>query len=280
MLVEWSRSARPSGSGSQSASSTTTAMCPSTRSWSTSSPTTGSRVDRTAQVGWWSGTTASPSTGGRCIAMSSRRPSGRGSATSTLTSSATPWPTQAINRGMSLEAIAALLGHRSMRMTMTYARISDRTVADEYFRLTEAVEANYGRTEALPDTAAGANMRRLEADHRRMLGNWMCTDRSPSTARSSQPVSAATSSRPDPSSFRSSAGNGTTPPNTVRKTGSSSSTASSRTSTGSPECGSMSLSPGPVDHPCDNTSGASADGPLPHDVRPPVETGGQSQEAG
>src|SRR5204862_1973709 len=30
--------------------------------------------------------------------------------------------TQAINRGMSLEAIAALLGHRSMRMTMLYAR--------------------------------------------------------------------------------------------------------------------------------------------------------------
>ena len=30
--------------------------------------------------------------------------------------------TQAINRGMSLEAIAALLGHRSMDMTLTYAR--------------------------------------------------------------------------------------------------------------------------------------------------------------
>ncbi len=51
--------------------------------------------------------------------------------------------TQAINRGMSLEAIAALLGHRSMKMTLTYARISDRTVADEYFRVTAAVEANY-----------------------------------------------------------------------------------------------------------------------------------------
>ena len=83
--------------------------------------------------------------------------------------------TQAINRGMSLEAIAALLGHRSMRMTMTYARISDRTVSDEYFRVTEAVEANYGRTEALPDDAAGSNMRKLAADHRRMLGNGMCT---------------------------------------------------------------------------------------------------------
>ena len=40
--------------------------------------------------------------------------------------------TQAINRGMRLEAIAALLGHRSMEMTLTYARIADRVVADEY----------------------------------------------------------------------------------------------------------------------------------------------------
>lgn len=40
--------------------------------------------------------------------------------------------TQAINRGMRLEAIAALLGHKSLRMTMRYARIANRTVADEY----------------------------------------------------------------------------------------------------------------------------------------------------
>ena len=45
--------------------------------------------------------------------------------------------TQAINRGMSLEAIAALLGHRSMRMTMVYARIANRTVAEEYFAVAE-----------------------------------------------------------------------------------------------------------------------------------------------
>jgi site-specific recombinase XerD len=38
--------------------------------------------------------------------------------------------TQAINRGMSLEAIAALLGHKTLRMTLVYARIADRTVAD------------------------------------------------------------------------------------------------------------------------------------------------------
>jgi site-specific recombinase XerD len=40
--------------------------------------------------------------------------------------------TQAINRGMSLEAIAALLGHRSLTMTLTYARIANRTVQEQY----------------------------------------------------------------------------------------------------------------------------------------------------
>src|SRR5205085_8784707 len=62
--------------------------------------------------------------------------------------------TQAINRGMSLEAIAALLGHRSMRMTLVYARIADRTVAEEYFTVAEKVEALYdGTTRQLPADA-------------------------------------------------------------------------------------------------------------------------------
>ena len=64
--------------------------------------------------------------------------------------------TQSINRGMSLEAIAALLGHRSMDMTLIYARISDHTVADEYFRVTEAVEANYRQMGSLPGGVPGA----------------------------------------------------------------------------------------------------------------------------
>ncbi|MFC0112188.1 tyrosine-type recombinase/integrase [Kibdelosporangium aridum] len=34
--------------------------------------------------------------------------------------------TQAINRGMSLEAIAALLGHHSLDMTLRYAKIANR----------------------------------------------------------------------------------------------------------------------------------------------------------
>ncbi len=83
--------------------------------------------------------------------------------------------TQMINRGMSLEAIAVLLGHRSMRMTLTYARISDRTVAEEYFRVTQAVEASYESGEPLPASVEGANMRRIAAEHRRLLGNGHCT---------------------------------------------------------------------------------------------------------
>ncbi|MBV9949342.1 MAG: tyrosine-type recombinase/integrase, partial [Myxococcales bacterium] len=74
--------------------------------------------------------------------------------------------TQAINRGMSLEAIAALLGHKSMR----YAKIANRTVADEYFAVSEKVEALYDQPRELPATAEGSEMRQLRAEmHRRML---------------------------------------------------------------------------------------------------------------
>ena len=83
--------------------------------------------------------------------------------------------TQAINRGMSLEAIAALLGHKSMRMTMVYAKISNRTVADEYFKVSEQVEALYDAPKQLPAEAEGSEMRKLRAEmHRRMLGNGYC----------------------------------------------------------------------------------------------------------
>jgi hypothetical protein len=76
---------------------------------------------------------------------------------------------------MSLEAIAALLGHRSMRMTMVYARIANRTVADEYFAVSEKVEALYDAPRELPEDAQGAEMRKLRAEmHRRMLGNGYC----------------------------------------------------------------------------------------------------------
>jgi hypothetical protein len=85
--------------------------------------------------------------------------------------------TQAVNRGMSLEAIAALLGHHDLSMTMVYARIADRTVADEYFAVTKKVESLYaaGQPAALPADAAGPAMRALNAETRkRLLGNGYC----------------------------------------------------------------------------------------------------------
>jgi hypothetical protein len=83
--------------------------------------------------------------------------------------------TQAINRGMSLDAIAALLGHKTLAMTMVYARIADKTVADEYFAVTAKVEALYDQPRRLPADDEGTEMRRLRAEmHRRMLGNGYC----------------------------------------------------------------------------------------------------------
>jgi integrase len=83
--------------------------------------------------------------------------------------------TQAINRSMSLDAIAALLGHKTLAMTMVYARIADRTVANEYFAVTAKVEALYEQPAQLPAGDEGHEMRRLRAEmHRRMLGNGYC----------------------------------------------------------------------------------------------------------
>jgi hypothetical protein len=76
---------------------------------------------------------------------------------------------------MSLEAIAALLGHRSLSMTRVYARIADRTVADEYFAVSEKVEALYDAPRQLPADAEGSEMAKLRREmHRRMLGNGYC----------------------------------------------------------------------------------------------------------
>jgi integrase/recombinase XerD len=76
---------------------------------------------------------------------------------------------------MSIDAIAALLGHKTLAMTMVYARIADKTVADEYFAVTAKVEALYEQPHQLPADDEGSEMRRLRAEmHRRMLGNGYC----------------------------------------------------------------------------------------------------------
>jgi integrase len=77
--------------------------------------------------------------------------------------------TQLINRGMSLEAIAALLGHRSPRMTLVYARISNDAVAEQYFRATQAVEAVAATPVFDPEA------RLLARAHHRLLANGHCS---------------------------------------------------------------------------------------------------------
>ncbi|MDQ4105006.1 MAG: tyrosine-type recombinase/integrase [Actinomycetota bacterium] len=83
--------------------------------------------------------------------------------------------TQAINRGLSLEAIAAMLGHRSLDMTLRYAKIANRTVADEYFTVTDKVDALYRRAQALPADTLRPKMTRLRREHHRLLDNGHCT---------------------------------------------------------------------------------------------------------
>ncbi len=83
--------------------------------------------------------------------------------------------TQAINRGMRLEAIAALLGHQKMEMTLIYARIANKVVADEYAAVSAKIDALYGQPE-LPADYESAGMARLRREaHARMLGNGLCT---------------------------------------------------------------------------------------------------------
>jgi hypothetical protein len=84
--------------------------------------------------------------------------------------------TQAINRGMRLEPIAALLGHKKMEMTLIYARIANRVVADEYAAVSAKIDALYGQQPELPADYETTGMARLRREtHARMLGNGLCT---------------------------------------------------------------------------------------------------------
>ena len=84
--------------------------------------------------------------------------------------------TQAINRGMRLEAIAALLGHRKMEMTLIYARIANRVVADEYAAVSAKIDALYGQQLDLPADYETTGMAKLRREAQaRMLGNGLCT---------------------------------------------------------------------------------------------------------
>ena len=140
--------------------------------------------------------------------------------------------TQAINRGMSLEAIAAMLGHRSLDMTLRYAKIANRTVADEYFAVTEQ-----GRRPLRPSPPAARRRHRTE--------DGPAAPRAPPPARQRllHPPARArlrlrvhlrdlhASSRPASSSGPPCKPNTTTPPPRTKTTAPTSSTSSSPAST-------------------------------------------------
>ena len=78
--------------------------------------------------------------------------------------------TQLLNRGMSLEAIAALLGHRSPRTTLRYFLLRSRTTwsPSSTFAATQVVEAVSDPATLDPDA------RVLAEGHQRLLGNGRC----------------------------------------------------------------------------------------------------------
>jgi hypothetical protein len=48
--------------------------------------------------------------------------------------------TQLVNAGCSITTIKALLGHRRLNSTMIYARVHDRTVAEDYYAAMAVIE--------------------------------------------------------------------------------------------------------------------------------------------
>ena len=134
--------------------------------------------------------------------------------------------TQAINRGMSLEAIAAMLRHRSMDMTLRYAKIANRTVADEYFAVTDQVDALYAKTEPLPPTRSDRRWPGYAASTTDSSATATAPDRPSSTAPSKQSAKPAASSRPASSSDPPSRPSTTTPRRRDKTTAPPSSTSS------------------------------------------------------
>lgn len=68
---------------------------------------------------------------------------------------------------MRLEAIALMLGRRSLRMALVYPRIANRTVADEYAAASARVDELYASID-------DGGLDDLALEHRRMLGNGWC----------------------------------------------------------------------------------------------------------
>ena len=135
--------------------------------------------------------------------------------------------TQAINRGMSLEAIAAMLGHRSLDMTLRYAKIASRTVADEYFASPTRSTPSTASHPCCPPMPSGRRWPGCAASTTGCSATATAPGPRSWTARSSRSARPARSSRPASSSAPSYRTSTTTPPNTARPGGSSYSGSSS-----------------------------------------------------
>lgn len=60
------------------------------------------------------------------------------------------YATQLLNAGMSLVGVMKLLGHRSLRMTMRYAAVTQETVVNDYFKAMSKISARYEIPEQAP----------------------------------------------------------------------------------------------------------------------------------
>ena len=60
-------------------------------------------------------------------------------------------------------------------MTLVYAKIANRVVADEYAAVSAKIDALYGQPPALPADYETTGMARLRREHHRLLGNGWCT---------------------------------------------------------------------------------------------------------
>jgi site-specific recombinase XerD len=69
------------------------------------------------------------------------------------------YATQLLNAGCKVTSIQKLLGHQRLNSTMTYARVHDRTVAEDYYRAMGQVERSSGC-----DTSAGVTHTQSTAD--------------------------------------------------------------------------------------------------------------------
>lgn len=116
-----------------------------------------------------------------------------------------------------------------MRMTLVYARIANRTVADEYFTVAEKVEALYDAPKSLPANAEGPKMTKLRREmHSRMLGNGYCARPVGLDCHFESICESCTSSRPPSSSVPPWKDNATTPTPRARSGGRRSSMTVSR----------------------------------------------------